>query len=88
MTDEPLIHDPGNETQIGEVFVFMSIDDKGKNGIVASIYPALGASGPLVTSSAGVAEYMKGLAQEVADRTGKRVGMFRFVRDGQLWRSE
>ena len=41
-----LIHDPGNETQIGEVLVFMSIDDKGRNGIVASIIPGLCSAPP------------------------------------------
>ena len=84
----PIIHDPGNETRIDEVYVFMSIDEKGRNGIVASIIPALGAAGPLVTSSLGVTEYMKGLAQHVADKTGKPVGLFAFKRSHQLWQSD
>jgi hypothetical protein len=83
---EPLIHDPGNDTQIGEVFVFMSIDEKGRNGIVASILPGLGST-PLVTASPRVAETMKKLAAEVARRTGKPVGMFRFVREGMIWKT-
>ena len=85
---EPEIHDPGNERRIDRVYVFMSIDDQGMNGIVASILPALAAAGPLVTGSLGVAEYMKGLAQEVADKTGKPVGMFAFRRETQLWQSD
>jgi hypothetical protein len=84
---ETLIHDPGNETQIGEVFVFMSIDDKGRNGIVASVLQGLGST-PLVTGSAKTAEKMKPLAEEVARETGKPVGMFRFVREGMVWKTQ
>lgn len=47
---EPVLHDPGNDKKIEEVFVFMSIDDQGRNGIVASILPGLGST-PLVTAS-------------------------------------
>ena len=85
---EPEIHDPGNTERLDRLYVFMSIDDEGNNGIVASIIPAIAAAGPLVTSSLGVAEYMKGLAQEVADKTGKPVGMFAFRRETQLWQSD
>ncbi|MGC2080723.1 MAG: hypothetical protein WA728_32860 [Xanthobacteraceae bacterium] len=84
---EPLIHDPGNEKMIEEVFAFMSIDEKGRNGIVASILPGLGST-PLVTASPRAVEMMKPLAEEIAHRTGKPVGLFRFRRDGQLWQSE
>jgi hypothetical protein len=83
---EPLIHDPGNETQIGEVFVFMSIDAKGRNGIVAEILHGLGST-PLVTGSCKTAEMMKPLAEAVARRTGKTVGLFRFVRKGMVWKT-
>lgn len=82
-----IVHDPGNTKTIDELFVFMSIDEHGNHGLVASILPAIGASGPLVTSSPGVAGYFKGLAEEVARTTGKPVGMFRFKRDGQVWQS-
>lgn len=82
------IHDPGNERRIDRVYVFMSIDDQGMNGIVASIIPAIAAGGPLVTGSLGVAEYMKDLAQVVADETGKPVGMFAFRREAQLWQTD
>jgi hypothetical protein len=84
---EPIIHDPGNESEIIHVYAFMSIDSEGKHGIVAEILPRLGST-PLVTASPNVAEKMKPLAQEVARKTGKRVGLFRFTRDTQLWWTE
>jgi hypothetical protein len=84
---EPEIHDPGNEMQIGELFVFMSIDKNGNNGIVASILQGLGST-PLVTDSARTAEKMKPMAEEIARRTGRTVGMFRFKRAGMLWQTK
>jgi hypothetical protein len=83
---EPLIHDPGNENRIDRVYVFLSIDDEGANGIVADVLPHLGST-PLVTASPHTAETMK-LAQDVAKRTGKTVGMFAFRRETQLWQSD
>jgi hypothetical protein len=84
---EPIIHDPGNTHEIDEVYVFMSIDEQGRNGIVASILPRLGST-PLVTASEKVIAPMKAIAQEVAERTGKPVGLFLFKRIGQLWQSD
>jgi hypothetical protein len=86
MTDDPLIHDPGNDIQIVEIFAFLSIDDKGRNGIVASMLPGLGST-PLVTGSAKTAETMKPIAAEVARRTGRTVGLFKFKREGMLWKT-
>jgi len=84
---EPLIHDPGNTQQIDEVYVFMTIDEQRRNGIVAEILPGLGST-PLVTGSPRAAEMMKPVAQRIADKTGKTVGLFRFKRDAQLWQSD
>jgi hypothetical protein len=84
---EPLIHDPGNDRRIDELFVFMSIDDKGKHGIVAEMIPGLGTT-PLVTASPKGVERMKKLAQDVAKRTGKPVGLFAFMRVAQLWQTD
>jgi hypothetical protein len=83
---EPFIHDPGNETAIEDVYVFMSIDEKGRNGIVASVLMGLGST-PLVTGSAKTAEKMKPLADGIARKTGRPVGLFRFKRSAQLWQT-
>lgn len=84
---EPLIHDPGNTQQIDEIFVFMSIDEQGRHGVVAEILPDLGST-PLVTGSLKAVELMKPIAQRLAKRTGKTVGLFRFTRGAQLWQSD
>lgn len=84
---EPLIHDPGNETTIEHVYVYLSIDDQGRNGIVATIMSHLGST-PMVTGSPRVAEMMRPMAEQVAQLTGRTVGLFRFKRDTQLWQSD
>jgi hypothetical protein len=77
-----LILDPGNEDRIDRVYVFMSIDDEGRNGIVAM------GTARLVIGSLHAAEIVKKFAQEVADQTGKPVGMFAFRRETQLWQTK
>lgn len=79
------IHDPANETVIDTVYAFMSIDDEGRNGIVAYLMPGLGTT-PLVTGKPTVVEAMKPLAEKVALATSKRVGLFAFSRmSGPIW---
>jgi hypothetical protein len=80
---DPIIDDPGNETRIDRVYVFLSVGSEGRNGIVASVLHHLGST-PLVTASPNVVEMMKPLAQEIAAKTGKPVGMFAFRRETQL----
>ena len=84
---EPLIHDPGNETTIEHVYVYLSIDAEGRNGIVATSMGPLGST-PMVTGSPRVAELMKPMAEQVARLTGKTVALFSFKRDAQLWQSD
>ena len=45
-------------------------------------------STPLVTGSLKVVELMKPVAQRLARKTGKRVGLFAFKRSHQLWQSD
>jgi hypothetical protein len=84
---DPIIHDPGNTTEIEFIYAFMSIDDKGQHGIVAEILPRLGST-PLVTGSRKVAHSMTPLAEAVAKRTGRTIGLFAFKRSHQLWQSD
>jgi hypothetical protein len=85
---EPFIHAPENERRIDELFVFLSIDGEGRNGvcaeIVAPLVAPLGAV-QLVTASPRIAEYYKKLAADLARRSGKRVGMFTFKRGDMTW---
>jgi hypothetical protein len=84
---DPILHTPDNETEIDTLYVFMSIDEKGRHGIVAEMIPGMGTT-TLIFGSPNVAEKMKPLAQQIARKTGKRVGLFRFKREAQLWWTE
>jgi hypothetical protein len=88
MNDEPMIHDPGNATEIEHVYVFMSIDAEGRNGIVGGPMPGLGNFVQFVTASPKVVEMMKKAAEQLAKETGKPIGMFAFKRETQLWWTE
>jgi hypothetical protein len=80
---------PPNEERIDRLYAFMSVDEKGFNGVIASILPGLGAT-PLVTGSRRVAHKLIPIAEKVARETGKKVGLYVFTRvEGEeLWRSE
>jgi hypothetical protein len=80
------IHVPKNEDRIDTVYAYLSIDEEGKNGIVAHIVENLGST-PLVTSKRRIAEKMKPIAELCAKETGKHIGLFVFDRrDGlPLW---
>jgi hypothetical protein len=84
---DPIIHDPGNETEIDTLYAFMSIDEKGRHGIVAEMIPGLGTT-TLIFGSRKNAHKMMPFAQKVAERTGKPVGLFAFKRSHQLWQSD
>ena len=80
---------PPNEGPVDRIYAFLSIDAKGFNGIVAGILPNIGST-PLVTSKRSVAHSLIPVAQEVADRTGLKIGLFAFIRspEGEYWMSE
>lgn len=80
-------HNPGNEAPIDRLYVFMSIDDQGRHGIVAHFLPGLGST-PLVTGSRRTAKVMQAMADEVARETGMRVGLFIFNRGDMIWSAE
>jgi hypothetical protein len=81
------IHSPPNERPIDEIYVFMSTDENGNHGILASILPNLGST-PLLTGSARAAEALKPIAAEVARASKKKIGLFKFKRVDQVWTFE
>ncbi len=81
------IHSPPNEGDLDEVFIFCSVDEAGKRGIVAHILGGLGST-PFVTSSPTAIEVFKSIAPEVASATGKRVVMTRYRRGEDVWSTE
>ena len=78
------IHSAPNERPIDEIYVFMSIDEAGNHGILASILPELGAT-PLFTGSRQGAENLKPLAEDIARASKKKIGLFRFKRVEMIW---
>jgi hypothetical protein len=91
MTEAPddFLHDPGNTVRIERIYAYMSIDEKGRNGICAHILPGLGST-PLVTASRSAARAMIPLAEKVARMSGRTIGLYAFARvEGEeLWRSQ
>jgi hypothetical protein len=73
------IHTPPNERVIGSVWIGLSEDADGKNGIVAAYAPGIGGT-PMVTASPIVLDYFRGQAQELANQTGKTIKIYRFIR--------
>jgi hypothetical protein len=79
-----VIHDPGNKRGIGQLYVFMSIDDNGFNGILGADM-GIGFT-QLVTAEPKLIEPMKTMALKISRESGKRVGLFVFKRDGDpIW---
>lgn len=83
----PIIHREPNAAPIDRLYAFMSIDDQGRHGILASILPGLGST-PLVTGSAKAVESMKPIARQIARETGLKVGLFAFDRVKMVWSPE
>jgi hypothetical protein len=73
------IKTPPNDRVIGSLWVGLSEDPDGKNGIVAAYAPGIGGA-PMVTASPIVLDYFKGQAQEIANQTGKTIKIYRFIR--------
>jgi hypothetical protein len=81
------IHDPGNESDIEDLFVFMSVDEQGRKGICGGMFPGLGAT-PMVTAKPNIVEMMKETAQQLSRATGKRIQLYRFRRAPDvLWQT-
>jgi hypothetical protein len=81
------IHKPPNERVIDVVYVGMSEDENGFNGIVATMVPGLGGS-PMVTSSEKVLAFFKGQASMLAKEIKGPIKIYRFVREEVVYDSE
>lgn len=73
------IKTPPNERVIGSLWVGLSEDPDGKNGVVAAYAPGIGGT-PMVTGSPIVLDHFKEQAQELANLTGKTIKIYRFIR--------
>jgi hypothetical protein len=80
-------HDPGNEIDIQDLFVFLSVDKEGRKGICGKIIPNLGST-PLITGQPRVVEIMKDFARQISAETGKNIQLYRFKRAPDvLWQT-
>lgn len=73
------IHTPPNEKVIGYVYVGLSEDEQGRNGIVAAFTPGIGGA-PMVTASEKVLDHFKAQANDLARMVGRRIKIYRFIR--------
>lgn len=82
------IQDPGNETDIQDLYVFMSVDEQGRKGICAAMMGPLGST-PMITGKRSVAKAMQATAQHLTDQSGRSIHLYKFSRDAEpLWRTE
>lgn len=79
MRDGREVHNPPNERPIVEVWIGMSEDADGKNGIVATIVPGFGGT-PMVTSSQRVLDHFKTKAASDSAESNMRIKIYRFAR--------
>jgi hypothetical protein len=73
------IHKPPNTKVIDTIYVGMSEDKNGYNGIIATVIEGFGGA-PMVTASEKVLALFKAQASMVAKEFGTRVVIYRFAR--------
>ena len=74
-----------NEAPIENVFVFLSEDKHGNQGILSGSVGDIHT--PLVTSKLRIAEVLKPIAEEVARETGLKVKLVHFTRVQTMWQT-
>jgi hypothetical protein len=73
------LHKPPNERVIDEVWIGMSEDADGKNGIIATAIPGFGGT-PMVTSSQRILRLFKEQIAALAKMSDSRIKVYRFTR--------
>lgn len=79
-----ILDTPPNEKVIDEVWIALSEDDDGKNGIIAALLPGLGSS-PMVTSLARLVPFFIGQSDALKSKTGQRIKIYRFARIEEVY---
>jgi hypothetical protein len=74
---------PPNDKVIDKLWVGLSEDANGLNGICAALLPGIGGC-PMVTASAKVLKIFREQAGWIEQRTGQRVKFYEFIRGGEL----
>ena len=73
---ETIFHTAPNEAPIREIYIFVSTDAQGHDGIVSAAQG--GMLMPLVTSKRRIAELMRPMVQQIVRETGTTVKLLRF----------
>jgi len=81
------LHKPPNTRAIEEIWVGMSEDSDGKNGILATMIPGFGGS-PMVTSSLPVLALFKAQASILSKELKTPIKIYRFTRSEIEYDSE
>jgi hypothetical protein len=73
-----VVHDPENLLRIEEVWIFISRDDKGNEGVCAFMHPTLGWV-PMVAADEQRLESLRPKAAEIARLTSKSVHLIKLT---------
>lgn len=76
-------HTPPNSERIDKIYVGMSEDAQGKNGICAAVMPYVGST-PMVTASEKVLKVFREQAGWAEQRTGIKIKFFEFHRGEEI----
>lgn len=72
-TQEVLVHDPGQDRLIKEVYCFIAIDPRTNLEGICGLGPF-----PAMTSSPAIADSMKDFFKTVSEQTGKKIILVKF----------
>ena len=74
-----IIHEPNNYMKIEEVYCYVSVDEKGNEGIVAQTMELAGSTVmmPFVAADKVMMERLDPLAHKIAKKTGKKIRLIR-----------
>ncbi len=82
MTD--IIHDPGNTTKMKEIYIFVSRDKDGNEGIVGANIGKNREMMAMVTSETKNLPAMKKVVSKIPHRTGKTIHLLKFTTREEL----
>jgi hypothetical protein len=75
---DTIVHDPENTTVIRELFVFLSVDEKGYEGICGMPSPLMGTM-PMVTGDIEIVRNIfQPFAKEMSAMTDKKIRLAKF----------
>lgn len=70
------VHDPGNKLRIDQIWAFVSVDEKGDEGLCA-FQSSMGWT-PLIAADEARLESLRPVAQRIADASGKPIRLLKF----------